>query len=63
LRLVPDLHELSRIETGQANPTLTMIHALATSLRVTVADLFAPDEAPAKPSAHGSRAGTRVRFR
>jgi transcriptional regulator with XRE-family HTH domain len=54
---------MSRIETGQANPTLTMIHALATSLGVTVADLFASEEAPAKPSAHGSRAGTRGRVR
>jgi transcriptional regulator with XRE-family HTH domain len=34
---------MSRIETGQANPTLTMVHALATSLEVDVADLFAAD--------------------
>ena len=32
---------MSRIETGQANPTLTMIHALAVSLGVTVTELFA----------------------
>ena len=31
---------MSRIETGQANPTLTMVHALATSLEVDVTDLF-----------------------
>lgn len=36
---------MSRIETGQANPTLTMIHALATSLQVPVTDLFVA-EAP-----------------
>jgi transcriptional regulator with XRE-family HTH domain len=33
---------LSRIETGQANPTLTMIHALASSLGVAVTALFEP---------------------
>lgn len=31
---------MSRIETGNANPTLTMIHALATSLAVPVPALF-----------------------
>jgi transcriptional regulator with XRE-family HTH domain len=31
---------MSRIETGKANPTLTMIHALAASLGVPVAALF-----------------------
>ncbi len=31
---------LSRIETGRANPTLTMIHALANSLDVPVPALF-----------------------
>jgi transcriptional regulator with XRE-family HTH domain len=34
---------MSRIETGQANPTLTMIHALATSLKVPVVALFGDD--------------------
>lgn len=44
---------MSRIETGQANPTLTMIHALASSLSVTPRALFEPagqvpeDAAPA----------------
>jgi len=33
---------MSRLETGQANPTLTMIHALATGLSVPVAQLFEP---------------------
>ena len=37
---------LSRIETGRANPTLTMIHALAASLGVPVVALFG---APAEP--------------
>lgn len=36
---------MSRIETGNANPTLTMIHALAGSLRVPVTALFEKDEA------------------
>ena len=31
---------MSRIETGRANPTLTMIHALADSLGVAVTELF-----------------------
>ncbi len=33
---------MSRIETGKANPTLTMIHALADSLGVSVIALFEP---------------------
>ena len=37
---------MSRIETGKANPTLTMIHALAESLGVDVTALFAPPAAP-----------------
>ena len=36
---------MSRIETGNANPTLTMIHALAASLRVPVTALFETDGA------------------
>ena len=40
---------MSRIETGRANPTLTMIHALADSLGVAVAELFAA------PSATGTK--------
>lgn len=31
---------MSRIETGVANPTLTMIYALAAALDVTVIELF-----------------------
>jgi len=41
---------MSRIETGRANPTLTMIDALAGSLKVPVAQLFEV-EAPTKPRA------------
>ena len=40
---------LSRVETGAANPTLTMIHALASSLRVPVTMLFEEDAAPKSP--------------
>lgn len=40
---------LSRIENGTANPTLTMIHALATSLKVEIASLFVPAAAPLPP--------------
>lgn len=32
---------MSRIETGRANPTLTMIHALADALGVAASDLLA----------------------
>jgi len=40
---------MSRIETGKANPTLTMIHALAASLGVPVTALFGEAvEAPAR---------------
>lgn len=41
---------LSRIETGRANPTLTMIHALAISLGVPVVALFGAEAVPAKRS-------------
>lgn len=37
---------LSRIETGLANPTLTMIHALADALGVPVPALFEPPPSP-----------------
>ena len=45
---------MSRIETGRANPTLTMIDALAGSLRVPTAQLFEPEtpsRSRAKPAA------------
>ena len=45
---------MSRIETGNANPTLTMIHALAVSLDVPVASLF---EADAPAAIRTSRTG------
>ncbi len=53
---------MSRIETGKANPTLTMIHALADSLGVSVTDLFAlpveakaPARAPVRAPVRSSR--------
>ena len=39
---------MSRIETGEANPTLTVIHAVADALGVPVARLFEPSTAPAQ---------------
>jgi len=39
---------MSRIETGNANPTLTMIHALAASLAVPVPALFGVPFTPAR---------------
>lgn len=47
---------MSRIETGAANPTLTMIDALAGSLRVPVAALFEDDAAPKAPRRKASKA-------
>ncbi|GAB1386270.1 hypothetical protein MASR1M59_14180 [Melaminivora sp.] len=37
---------LSRIESGQANPTLTALHALASGLQVLPHELLQPCEAP-----------------
>lgn len=54
---------MSRIETGVANPTLTMIHALAISLGVPVAALFSADVVAPGPSTRGTRAGSRGRVR
>jgi transcriptional regulator with XRE-family HTH domain len=43
---------MSRIETGKANPTLTMIHSLADSLGVHVTALFgAPEDTGGPPKA------------
>ena len=44
---------LSRIETGVANPTLTMIHALAEALGVPVTSLF---ELPSSHAGGSTRA-------
>jgi transcriptional regulator with XRE-family HTH domain len=43
---------MSRIETGQANPTLTMIHALADSLELPVLSFFDKPAAPVKSAGH-----------
>jgi transcriptional regulator with XRE-family HTH domain len=40
---------MSRIESGLANPTLTMLHTLADALEVPIAELFvAPTSKPVK---------------
>lgn len=49
---------MSRIETGAANPTLTMIHALASSLRVPVSSLFDDDSAPDAPKRKAAKTAT-----
>ena len=49
---------MSRIETGVANPTLTLIQALADALKVPVTALF---DAPAKVSKAKATTATRVR--
>ncbi|MFH7042208.1 helix-turn-helix domain-containing protein [Paucibacter sp. JuS9] len=51
---------MSRIETGQANPTLTMIHALADSLGVPITTLFDASEPVAKPRASARPSRGRV---
>jgi transcriptional regulator with XRE-family HTH domain len=52
---------LSRIETGRASPTLTMIHALAASLGVPVIGLFGAEATPAPANrTRGSMARGRV---
>lgn len=53
---------MSRIETGVANPTLTMIHALAASLRVPVTALFESGVvAPAPKAAKAAQRHSRGR--
>jgi transcriptional regulator with XRE-family HTH domain len=47
---------MSRIETGAANPTLTMIHALAGSLRVPVSALFEDEPLPKTSRRKASKA-------
>ena len=47
---------LSRIENGKANPTLTMIHALAVSLDVPVTALFESPPGPSRSKAPAARA-------
>jgi transcriptional regulator with XRE-family HTH domain len=51
---------MSRIETGSANPTLTMIHALATSLAVPVPALFGVPFTPARKGKSSPPSGGRV---
>lgn len=45
---------MSRIETGQANPTLTMIHALAVALSVHPAVLLSDEALPISPDSETS---------
>jgi transcriptional regulator with XRE-family HTH domain len=40
---------MSRIESGQANPTLTMLHDIARAFKIDIRELFAP----ADHGAHG----------
>lgn len=42
---------MSRIESGLANPTLTVLHALAQGLGVDIAELLSPPAAAPKPLA------------
>ena len=40
---------MSRIESGLANPTLMVLHALAQGLGVNIAELLAPPDVSPKP--------------
>jgi transcriptional regulator with XRE-family HTH domain len=40
---------MSRMESGQANPTLTMLHQIAAALGVEVAELLTAPTGPAPP--------------
>lgn len=51
---------MSRIETGKANPTLSMIHALATSLGVSMVELF-DDATPVRKAPRSSPRPSRGR--
>ena len=53
---------MSRIETGKANPTLTMIHALAGSLGVAIPALFGETAAePARRARSATPASAKAR--
>lgn len=52
---------VSRIENGGANPTLTMIHALAGSLRVPVVALFGTGPVSVPPAKRARPNRGRVR--
>lgn len=52
---------LSRLETGVANPTLDMIHALADALQVPVTTLFEPESHPAKKLVRAAPRASRGR--
>lgn len=47
---------MSRMESGQANPTLTLLYDVAGGLGVTVAELFtvSPGPVPARVKSHGA---------
>lgn len=48
---------MSRLESGQANPTLTMLHAIAGAFRIDIGELFvaSPDTRAVRVSATGPR--------
>jgi transcriptional regulator with XRE-family HTH domain len=46
---------MSRVETGEANPTLTIVHALAGALGVEVQRLFDPVDTAVQPGRTRSR--------
>jgi transcriptional regulator with XRE-family HTH domain len=52
---------MSRVETGVANPTLTVIHAFAVALSVPVQDLFAVPSHDDVPKTRSIQAASRGR--
>jgi transcriptional regulator with XRE-family HTH domain len=52
---------MSRVETGAANPTLTVIHDLATALKVPVGSLFEGPSAEPPPKTRSTAKTSRGR--
>ena len=52
---------MSRIESGLANPTLTVLHALAAGLEVAPAELLAPPQAVTARRVRSARPVSRGR--
>lgn len=60
---------MSRIESGSANPTLTMLYAMASGLGVPLVELFGPpedgpsDDCPEASHTNNRRGGSRGRVK
>lgn len=52
---------MSRIESGRANPTLTMLHQIAQAFGLDVRELLAPTEGPVQVRVRGEGGPSRGR--